>query len=137
MNGARKLIGIPVLTLKILQTAWKFVLLVLILSIDSGLKHKPRFTFHLQHFQFQLHFIEVSPPIINEGYKTISCVTFNLVYIFIYFLVSAIDMTSDIYSALENVIALGCKRVLTSGGENTALEGAHALQKWLSKPMVE
>ena len=42
-------------------------------------------------------------------------------------------MTSDIYGALENVIALGCKRVLTSGGENTALEGAPCIAKMVEQ----
>ena len=42
-------------------------------------------------------------------------------------------MTSDIYSALENVIALGCNRVLTSGGENTALEGAPCIAKMVEQ----
>ncbi|KAJ8316864.1 hypothetical protein KUTeg_004768 [Tegillarca granosa] len=35
----------------------------------------------------------------------------------------AIDMTSDIFAALEAVISLGFTRVLTSGGCNTALDG--------------
>ncbi|ELT89647.1 hypothetical protein CAPTEDRAFT_151033 [Capitella teleta] len=38
-------------------------------------------------------------------------------------------MTSDIFEALENVISLGCERVLTSGGENTALEGTPVIRK--------
>lgn len=42
-------------------------------------------------------------------------------------------MTKDIYSALERVIALGCKRVLTSGGENTALEGAPCIAKMVEQ----
>ena len=42
-------------------------------------------------------------------------------------------MTKDIYSALENVIGLGCKRVLTSGGENTALEGAPCIAKMVEQ----
>ncbi|XP_045189527.2 copper homeostasis protein cutC homolog isoform X1 [Mercenaria mercenaria] len=35
----------------------------------------------------------------------------------------AIDMTSNISEALEKVISLGFKRVLTSGGDSSALEG--------------
>lgn len=35
----------------------------------------------------------------------------------------AIDMTNDIHQAVEEVISLGFTRVLTSGGENSALEG--------------
>ena len=36
----------------------------------------------------------------------------------------AFDLTRDPLSALEDVIALGCERVLTSGGQATAIEGA-------------
>ena len=46
---------------------------------------------------------------------------------------SAIDMTCDIYEALEGVISLGCERVLTSGGENTALEGAPVIRKMVEQ----
>jgi copper homeostasis protein CutC len=41
----------------------------------------------------------------------------------------AIDMASDIGVALEAVISLGCERVLTSGGENTVLEGAPVIRR--------
>ena len=33
-------------------------------------------------------------------------------------------MTPDLSTTLEAIIDLGCERVLTSGGESSALEGA-------------
>lgn len=36
----------------------------------------------------------------------------------------AIDMCRDIRQAMEDIIELGCERILTSGGECSALEGA-------------
>ncbi|GAB2687379.1 copper homeostasis protein CutC [Mucilaginibacter koreensis] len=39
----------------------------------------------------------------------------------------AFDMTADIYQALDDVIDLGCERVLTSGGKTTAMEGASVI----------
>ena len=41
----------------------------------------------------------------------------------------AIDMTPDVVEALEGVIAAGCRRVLTSGGRNTAEEGIEGLRR--------
>jgi copper homeostasis protein len=43
----------------------------------------------------------------------------------------AFDMCADPYKALENIIAAGCERILTSGGENKAIDG-----KSLIKEMV-
>lgn len=40
----------------------------------------------------------------------------------------AIDRARDIFGALEEVIALGADRVLSSGGKATALEGARVLE---------
>lgn len=40
----------------------------------------------------------------------------------------AFDMTADLSAALDDVIALGCARLLTSGGEATALAGAAAIR---------
>jgi copper homeostasis protein len=39
----------------------------------------------------------------------------------------ALDTTPDIFQALEDVIASGCRRVLTSGGAVTAIEGARII----------
>ena len=41
----------------------------------------------------------------------------------------AIDMCRDREAALETIIDLGCSHVLTSGGHNTALEGADELAR--------
>lgn len=41
----------------------------------------------------------------------------------------AFDRVRDIESALEDVISLGCDRILTSGGYQTAFEGKEALRK--------
>jgi len=42
-------------------------------------------------------------------------------------------MTSDIYAALEDVICLGCERVLTSGGESSSLEGSPVIRRLREK----
>ena len=41
----------------------------------------------------------------------------------------AFDHTADPFNALEDIISLGCKRILTSGCRPTALEGADMLSK--------
>ena len=41
----------------------------------------------------------------------------------------AFDLTRDPLSALEDVIALGCERVLTSGAQATAIEGAELIRQ--------
>ena len=43
----------------------------------------------------------------------------------------AIDRTKDIFKALEQVIELGVDRVLTSGGAESALEGAATIKKMI------
>lgn len=48
--------------------------------------------------------------------------TIHIVLIHMYS-VSAIDVSRDLFEAMEAVIGLGFERVLTSGGESTALEG--------------
>lgn len=40
----------------------------------------------------------------------------------------AFDMTADMLQALEDVTGTGCRRILTSGGKNTALEGERMLE---------
>ncbi|XP_074641652.1 copper homeostasis protein cutC homolog [Tubulanus polymorphus] len=44
----------------------------------------------------------------------------------------AIDMTKDIFRAMDEIIAMGCERILTSGQESSALEGLPTI-----KQMVE
>jgi copper homeostasis protein len=39
----------------------------------------------------------------------------------------AFDMCADLYQALEDIIEMGCERILTSGGKSTAMEGASVL----------
>jgi copper homeostasis protein len=41
----------------------------------------------------------------------------------------AFDLTRDPLSALEDVIALGCERILTSGAQVTAIEGTGLIYK--------
>lgn len=43
----------------------------------------------------------------------------------------AFDMTDNPFEALEDIIAIGCERILTSGARNTALEGATLLKDLL------
>lgn len=45
----------------------------------------------------------------------------------------AIDMTSDILKALDDVVDLGFQRVLTSGGSSTALEGLPMIQQMVER----
>lgn len=45
----------------------------------------------------------------------------------------AIDVTQNILQSLEDVISLGCERVLTSGGEATALEGTPTIRKMVEQ----
>lgn len=45
----------------------------------------------------------------------------------------AFDMTSDPLQALEDVIATGCERILTSGQRNTAMEGAELIAALVKK----
>ncbi|WP_277088686.1 copper homeostasis protein CutC, partial [Alistipes sp.] len=39
----------------------------------------------------------------------------------------AFDMACDLEEALEAAVAAGCRRILTSGGRNTAVEGIDTL----------
>jgi copper homeostasis protein len=45
----------------------------------------------------------------------------------------AIDVCADMYRALEDIIELGCERILTSGGKTTAIEGAVTLANLIKK----
>lgn len=55
-------------------------------------------------------------------------------YILIKFrILPAIDMTSDILQALDDLVDLGFQRVLTSGGSSTALEGLPMIQQMVEK----
>ncbi|CZT20732.1 related to Copper homeostasis protein CutC [Ramularia collo-cygni] len=45
----------------------------------------------------------------------------------------AFDQTSDHYAALEDVITTGCKAILSSGGQPTALEGINVLGELVKK----
>lgn len=45
----------------------------------------------------------------------------------------AFDMTDNMEEALEDIIALGAERILTSGGKATALEGAEMLAKLIKQ----
>jgi copper homeostasis protein len=45
----------------------------------------------------------------------------------------AFDRSSDLFQALEAVIAVGCERILTSGGYDTAIEGADVLRPLIEK----
>lgn len=41
----------------------------------------------------------------------------------------AFDMCRDPFEALEDVIAIGCDRILTSGGKSSAMEGANVISQ--------
>jgi len=45
----------------------------------------------------------------------------------------AFDMCCDLYQALEDIIEIGCERILTSGGKSTAMEGASIIAKLIEK----
>lgn len=45
----------------------------------------------------------------------------------------AFDMCNDMDKALEEIIAMGCERILTSGGRSTAIEGANVIAHLLKK----
>lgn len=45
----------------------------------------------------------------------------------------AFDMSNDLEKALEDIIELGCERILTSGGESSALKGAGVLAKLIKQ----
>jgi len=45
----------------------------------------------------------------------------------------AIDVTVNILQSLDIIVSLGCDRVLTSGGEVTALEGTQVIRKMIEQ----
>lgn len=45
----------------------------------------------------------------------------------------AFDMSNDFEKALEDIIEIGCERVLSSGGESSALKGAATLAKLIEQ----
>ncbi|MDB5137227.1 MAG: copper homeostasis protein CutC [Mucilaginibacter sp.] len=45
----------------------------------------------------------------------------------------AFDMCADMNKALEDIIELGCERILTSGGKSTAIEGVHVITHLMEK----
>nr|WP_294871878.1 copper homeostasis protein CutC [uncultured Pedobacter sp.] len=45
----------------------------------------------------------------------------------------AFDMSNDLEKALEDIIELGCERILTSGGESSALKGVDVLAKLINQ----
>ena len=45
----------------------------------------------------------------------------------------AFDMCNDMDKALEEIIAMGCERILTSGGRSTAIEGANVIAHLIKK----
>jgi copper homeostasis protein len=45
----------------------------------------------------------------------------------------AFDQSSNLLQAMEDIIALGCDRILTSGGYDTAIEGADVIRQLIEK----
>lgn len=45
----------------------------------------------------------------------------------------AFDMCADQFQALEDIIEMGCERILTSGGKSTAMEGANVIAHLIEK----
>ncbi|MDO3645164.1 copper homeostasis protein CutC [Mucilaginibacter sp. L3T2-6] len=45
----------------------------------------------------------------------------------------AFDMCADLFTAMEEIIDMGCERILTSGGKSTAMEGASNIARLVSK----
>jgi copper homeostasis protein len=45
----------------------------------------------------------------------------------------AFDMCKDLYLAMEDIIEIGCDRILTSGGKTTAMEGVTVLNHLVEK----
>jgi copper homeostasis protein len=45
----------------------------------------------------------------------------------------AIDMCADIYQGMEDIIAMGYERILTSGGKSTAMEGSRVIGEMIKR----
>ncbi|MDR1610311.1 MAG: copper homeostasis protein CutC [Candidatus Symbiothrix sp.] len=45
----------------------------------------------------------------------------------------AFDRSNDLFQAMEDIIDLGCERILTSGGYDTAIEGAEVIRQLIEK----
>lgn len=45
----------------------------------------------------------------------------------------AFDLCSDQFKAMDDIIDLGCERILTSGGKTTAIEGSHRIADLVAK----
>jgi len=45
----------------------------------------------------------------------------------------AFDRCTDLFQAMETIIELGCERILTSGGYDTAIEGAEVIRRLIEK----
>ncbi len=45
----------------------------------------------------------------------------------------AFDMCSDLCQGMEDIIEMGCERILTSGGKSTAMEGASKIARLIEK----
>jgi copper homeostasis protein len=45
----------------------------------------------------------------------------------------AFDRCNDLFTAMETIIELGCERILTSGGYDTAIEGAAIIRQLIEK----
>lgn len=45
----------------------------------------------------------------------------------------AFDRSVDLFKSLEDIVELGCDRILTSGGKETAMEGKEVLKKLIEK----
>ncbi|GAC1308953.1 MAG: copper homeostasis protein CutC [Mucilaginibacter sp.] len=45
----------------------------------------------------------------------------------------AFDMSADLFQSLEDIIEIGCERILTSGGRSTAMEGSGIISRLIKK----